>query len=162
MNTAQINSQIRVKPRFINNRKEIINFTDRNQHVLFRNRQEAILIESYTEAELTGHLLILPLFSKSRSNKKQGVLMANIDYKSKEEAGLLIREALMCSWELGYHVAFALYQSNLFTENGFNKVPKTQFPAYHFEVPLLYSELSWEGMKQISADLIFPYLLNKQ
>ena len=145
-----------MNPRVLMNPEDIRKFDDGNVNLYRENRKGAILIESYTGNESTGFLLILPLFSKSKPTKKQAVLFSNLSYTKRDEALMLIREGLMYSWELGYHAAFALETDLLYNESGFMKTPDNLF--HQDRMSLFFSELSWNGIKRISHDLIFPFM----
>ena len=156
MNAVEQSEQFRIKHRSLLNSADISRF---NKVAVdnFRNaRKEVILIESYTGNELTGHLLVTPLFSRTKPAENQAVFLSNLFYSTNKEADSLIREAKMCSWEMEYHVAFALNTCSFYFENGFHKNTNNAFPLYCKEAPLIYSELSWDGINVLSGDLIFP------
>jgi hypothetical protein len=157
MNAVEQSEQFRLKHKSLLNSSEIRRYSKVAADNLRNARKEVMLIESYTGNELTGHLLVTPLFSRSRPTKNQAVFFSNLFYSTNREAVLLIREAEMCSWEMKYHVAFALNTCSFYFENGFHKNTNNAFPEYNREIPLIYSELSWNGMDLLSEDLIFPF-----
>ena len=160
MDTFQVTQQFRMNPRIVTNPKEIVRFDKSYSSISSGIRRETILIESYTGITKTGHLLILPLFSGSSPLEKQAVFLSNLTYSNINEAEKLIREGLMCSWELGYHVAFASDSNSLYKNSGFRNISKNFFSSFPHRAPLLYSELSWNGIKKIAHDLIFPVTEN--
>jgi hypothetical protein len=160
MNAIKETRQFRVNPRIVSNPEDIYKFDNSTLKFQHENRKESILIESFSGSEKTGYLLILPLFSKSRPKEKQAVFFSNITYSNSIEAKLLIREGLMCSWEMGYHVAFTSGKNSLYKDSGFQNFSKNFFRSFFPKISLLYSDLTWNGIKQVSRDLIFPIIVS--
>jgi hypothetical protein len=117
---------------------------------------EIILLRSYMGNHTTGYIIFLPVSSTSKPTKKQAVLLAGLSYSNRETSIVLIREGLMVSWELDYQVAFAPDADPLFYESGFEKNSRNFFQKNENAHPVLTSEISWDGMKSISNDLIYP------
>lgn len=161
MNALVDTQQFRMNPRIISNPEDIFKFDNGMLKLQHENRKESVLIESYSGKEKTGFLLILPLFSRSNPEKKQAVFFSNISCSNRIEAELLIREGLMCSWEMGYHVAFAPDTNSFYGGSEFRKAATNFFYPVTTGIPFVYSELTWDGIKQISHDLIFPFIVNE-
>ena len=160
MNALKETQQFRMNPRIITHPEDICMFDKGMLKLPHKIRQESILIESYSGSKKTGFLLVMPLFSKSYPKEKQAVFLSNMAYSNRTEAKLLIKEGLMCSWEMGYHVAFTTDTNSFCSDFGFQIISKNFFRPVIPQISLLYSELTWDGIKQISHDLIFPFIVN--
>ena len=160
MNTMQVTQHFKVNPRIILNSEKLAQLDESFLKIQSDNKRESVLIESFTGNNQTGHLLILPLFSKSKPKVKQAVLFSNLLYTYPAEAEKLISEGLMCSWELGYHVAFTLDSDSIYRNSMFRNIPRNNFQSFPFRNSLFFSELSWDGLKKVEHDLIFPVIEN--
>ena len=116
---------------------------------------EPILIEKYEEDKFKASVKIVPLFSISKPLEKQAALFTNLSFKNNEVCQEFIKEALKLSWEMGFKVALATEYQNEYTKSGFQQVERI-FHGYKKQYPLLYFELSWDGINKISGDIIFP------
>jgi hypothetical protein len=145
-----------IKPRYLENTGHELDLQKYYPVIRHNAIKEIILIESYTGKRLTGHLLILPLFSKSKPSEKQAVLFSNLTYANHIEAKKIIAEGLMCAWEMGYHVAFTQNLESIIVKSGFIHPEKSHLKLNSVQSQLHYYELSWDGMHKIPDDLIFP------
>ncbi len=162
MNTSQNTQKFIIKPRLLTFPDEIHTFGITASLADVDAGKGAMLVESYSGDVVSGYLVMMSVYSRSDENKKQAVLFLKLIYSDIEEGRMLIREGLMRSWELDYHVAFARETDPLFVESGFRKVPGNFVRSDVTELPLLFSELSWHGMNELSADLIIPKVTNSQ
>jgi len=156
MNTITSSKPFTLIPRVLINPNEICKIDDTLLTVPHLNEKEIILIESYRNTHLSGHIVIKPLDSVSNPSDKQAGFLTDLFYSSPEEGKLLIKEALMRSWELGYRVAFTSIGDSIYLKSGFRKIARKFTHSFNTNLPLLYSELVWNGIKLISDDLIFP------
>ena len=115
-----------------------------------------IIIKRYEGTMINGHAILIPVISKSQAEMKQAVYFAAIAYNNHETARLLIKEALMFSWETGYLTAFAPDNDRAFSDCGFERCHRHVFSGDESHANLLYSNLSWDGINTIADDLIFP------
>ena len=152
----QISEKYQIKSRFLFVQE---NTGDTEQNHTFAKQafsKESFLIESFSDGKLSGHILILPLFSKSKPHTKQAVLFSDLSYSTISEAKSLIREGLMCSWEIGYKVAITTQCTDIFKVTGFSELPSNIFFSQTISKNFGIIELSWDGIKKLSKDLIFP------
>ncbi|MBN1185229.1 MAG: hypothetical protein JXB49_23290 [Bacteroidales bacterium] len=138
---------------FINNDRDCISgYEFINQSI---GSIEPIFAVKIQEDILQGSIKISPLFSISKPTEKQAALFTNLNFTNNENCQKIIKEALKLSWEMGYKVAFTAEYREEYTKAGFQQVDRT-FNGYKKQYPLLFFELSWDGIKKISNNIIFP------
>jgi hypothetical protein len=120
---------------------------------------KSLKIELNRGKEIIARLVLTPLISKLGHENHRAIMFEYLNYSGLRAANFIIKEALMLSWEMGYEVAFANTDIPLFVKSGFEKVSKI-FTCYNNQQPLFYSELTWNGMKNIPCDLVFPSNIN--
>jgi len=159
METLQIQNHFKLSIVDLKSKEIKINAQDNIINAEAIARGDAYKLEINYENKQTNSLLLISLLSKSETSSKSAVIFTEPICFDSDFAKLLIREALMVAWEIGYNVAFAYSANSIFLACGFKEVD-TIFPLYNYELPLLCAELSWNGIEKIPRDLVFPLSFN--
>lgn len=115
-----------------------------------------ISIVAYKEAALLGHILVVPLSSQSNIGIEEASIICGIWTNEANVAELLVREAMMCSWEAGFHALFCFENYPDLTKIGFQPADKRNFAFNLDKYDVMGIELSWDGFEIISKDLVLP------
>jgi len=159
METLQIQNHFKLSIVDLKSKEIKINAQDNIINAEAIARGDAYKLEINYGNKQTNSLLLISLLSKSKTSSKPAVIFTEPICSDDDFAKLLIREALMISWEIGYDVAFANSTNKIFLASGFKESEKI-FALYNYELPLLCAELSWNGIEKIQEDLVFPLSFN--
>jgi hypothetical protein len=115
-----------------------------------------ISLVAYTGKQLLGHILVVPLSSQTNVSKEEAALICGTWALNPTISELLIREAMMYSWESGFHVLFSLENNSLLQKKGFQPAGKDYFAINIDKYNVTGVELSWKGLSLINKDLVLP------
>lgn len=158
METLQINSQFKLNI-LADSVSGIIQNCDSGLNASANRYDNTLKLELNRGTERVAHLVLTPLISKSGNKNNRAIMFKDLKYCGFQYADIIIKEALMLSWEMGYEVAFTNTEIPMFVKSGFEKVSRI-FTFYEYQQPLYFSELTWNGMNNIPFDLVFPSNIN--
>jgi hypothetical protein len=118
--------------------------------------QSGLSIVAYQSDKVVGHILLLPLTSQRDATLEEAAILEGIWCIDKEILDLLIKEAIMCAWEYGFHAIFSFENNIQLKKTGFVKTKKDFFAMNVSGYTILGMELSWNGFKKIPHDLTIP------
>lgn len=121
------------------------------------NDDSNIILFTSAYGTVTGYCILKPLFS-NYNIRKQAVLLVDFWGTDRFTIKEIICESVKYSWEVGFHVAFAIHNHTTLFNVGFEQVTKFKIKDMSYE-NLLGMELSWDGYKKTSRTLInkIPY-----
>ena len=116
-----------------------------------------ISLVAYNNDVLIGHILIIPLSSQQFLFVEEAALICGVWTNTEDTTELLIREAMMCAWETGYHVIFSFNSFQGLKKAGFVPIKEGAFFALNIKNCQVFgAELSWNGFEIINKDLVMP------
>jgi len=115
-----------------------------------------ISLIAYEEDRLLGHTFLIPLSSQRNLNVVESALVCGVWTLDMDVAELLIKEAIMSAWESGFHAVFSFENHLKLKKAGFAPVRKDFFSIGLSNYDAIGMELSWNGFKIITKDLILP------
>ena len=87
---------------------------------------------------------------------EEAALICGIWTLETDVAEILVREAMMCAWEVGYHALFSFENHPRLIKVGFQPAKKEYFSINLDKYKVSGIELSWNGFEIINKDLILP------
>jgi predicted N-acetyltransferase YhbS len=115
-----------------------------------------ISLVAYEEEKLLGHILVMPLSSQQNIEVEEAAVIAGIWTDEANVAEILVREAMMCAWESGFHALFSLENYPRIRKAGFKSVDRNYF-ASNIDLQGVWGvELSWDGLNIIRKGLTLP------
>lgn len=115
-----------------------------------------ISLVTYQDNKVMGHLLLIPLTSKRNIGLEEAILISGIWLLTEEAREVLLREAMMCAWESGFHAVFSFEAYDGLQEVGFGPIKKDFFAIDISNYAIYGMELSWNGFNLIHKDLTIP------
>ena len=94
--------------------------------------------------------------SQLNMGKEDAAMICGIWTLEADIAELLVREVMMCAWEIGFHVLFSFENHLRLKKIGFHTVEKKYFASNLDKYDVKGIELSWNGFEIINKDLVLP------